>query len=127
MTLVRSASMFIHNGTWITSASDNRLLNFIFNLCKSVASVSSVFYSSLNNLKQDIMKRIHLILIVFATLSTLTSCKKVLDLTSPNDVSDNTVFTSVSGLRNARIGMYNTLQDKNYYGGYYPFNGRMLY
>ena len=65
------------------------------------------------------MKRIKLIIIILTILS-FSSCKKVLDLTSPNDVDDNTVFTNVSGLRNARIGMYNTLQDKNYYGGYYP-------
>ena len=49
-----------------------------------------------------------------------TSCKKVLDIVSPNEVGDNTIFTSVAGLRNARIGMYNTLQDRNYYGGYFP-------
>ncbi|HYK44635.1 MAG TPA: RagB/SusD family nutrient uptake outer membrane protein [Parafilimonas sp.] len=66
------------------------------------------------------MKRIKLIIIISASILSLWSCKKVLDLTSPNDVDDNTVFTTVSGLRNARIGMYNTLQDKNYYGGYYP-------
>ena len=66
------------------------------------------------------MKRIKLIIIISASILSLWSCKKVLDLTSPNDVDDNTVFATVSGLRNARIGMYNTLQDKNYYGGYYP-------
>ena len=66
------------------------------------------------------MKRIKLIIIISASILSLWSCKKVLDLTSPNDVDDNKVFTTVSGLRNARIGMYNTLQDKNYYGGYYP-------
>ncbi|CAN5197919.1 RagB/SusD family nutrient uptake outer membrane protein [soil metagenome] len=57
-----------------------------------------------------------LIFIVIA----LTSCKKILDVTSPNEVGDATVFTSVAGLRNARIGMYSTLQNKYYYGGYYP-------
>ncbi|HVM89018.1 MAG TPA: RagB/SusD family nutrient uptake outer membrane protein [Puia sp.] len=48
------------------------------------------------------------------------SCKKILDVNSPNAVDDATIFTSVNGLRSARIGMYNTLQDKNYYGGAYP-------
>jgi len=49
-----------------------------------------------------------------------TSCNKVLNVDSPNAVSGETVFTSAAGLRNARIGMYSTLQDRNYYGGYYP-------
>lgn len=60
-------------------------------------------------------------LLLFALISiTATSCKKILDVVSPNEVGDNTIFTSVDGLRNARIGMYNTLQDRNYYGGYFP-------
>lgn len=63
------------------------------------------------------MKKIFLIAVCFLTLS---SCKKILDLVSPNEVGDNTIFTNVAGLRNARIGMYHTLQDRNYYGGYYP-------
>jgi hypothetical protein len=60
------------------------------------------------------------IFIAFIFLIVFSSCKKVLDVVSPNAVDDGSVFTSVSGLRNARIGMYSTLQDKNYYGGYYP-------
>src|SRR5258706_1861198 len=81
-----------------------------------VMKPATSFYS----LKQNIMKRIQLIIIISAGLVTLSSCKKVLDLVSPNDVNDNSIFTTVAGLRNARIGMYNSLQDKNYYGGYYP-------
>ena len=53
-------------------------------------------------------------------LILFTSCTKVLDVTSPNAVDDATVFTRLSGLLNARIGMYSTLQDKNYYGGSFP-------
>lgn len=53
-------------------------------------------------------------------LISISSCTKVLDVTSPNAVDDATVFTSLSGLLNARIGMYSTLQDKNYYGGSFP-------
>lgn len=53
-------------------------------------------------------------------LIACNSCTKVLDVTSPNAVDDATIFTSYSGLLNARIGMYNTLQDKNYYGGSFP-------
>jgi starch-binding outer membrane protein, SusD/RagB family len=55
-----------------------------------------------------------LILVVFS------SCSKILDVKSPNSVDDATVFTSLPGLLNARIGMYTTLQDKNYYGGSFP-------
>jgi starch-binding outer membrane protein, SusD/RagB family len=51
---------------------------------------------------------------------SFSSCKKVLDVNSLNAVSDASIFTSVDGLQNARIGMYSSLQDKNYYGGYYP-------
>jgi starch-binding outer membrane protein, SusD/RagB family len=53
-------------------------------------------------------------------LISFTSCKKILDVNSPNAVEDATVFTSYNGLLNARIGMYSTLQDKNYYGGSFP-------
>ncbi|MBS1600216.1 MAG: RagB/SusD family nutrient uptake outer membrane protein [Bacteroidetes bacterium] len=60
------------------------------------------------------------IFIILIFLSTCSSCKKILDVTSPNAVADPDVFSNVSGLRNARIGMYNTLQDKNYYGSSYP-------
>ena len=66
------------------------------------------------------MKLIKHILLLCIIVSTITSCKKILDYTSPNEVGDNTIFTSVAGLHNARIGMYNTLQDRNYYGGYFP-------
>src|SRR6478735_11326406 len=63
---------------------------------------------------------IHSLAAILFVTASLTSCKKVLDKVSPNAVEDGTVFTTVSGLRNARIGMYSTLQDRNYYGGYYP-------
>ena len=49
-----------------------------------------------------------------------SGCNKILDLTSPNVVSDQDIFKSVDGLRNARTGMYNTLQNRDYYGGYFP-------
>jgi hypothetical protein len=63
-------------------------------------------------------KYITLVLLLVTIIQT--SCKKVLDVTSPNEVADGTVFKNVAGLRSARIGMYSTLQSKNYYGGYYP-------
>ncbi|MEP6844382.1 MAG: RagB/SusD family nutrient uptake outer membrane protein [Panacibacter sp.] len=66
------------------------------------------------------MRLIKNILLLTVLLTGAASCKKVLDIVSPNEVGDETIFTSVAGLRNARIGMYNTLQDRNYYGGYFP-------
>jgi hypothetical protein len=68
--------------------------------------------------KKNFMRNKIFIALIF--LIVFSSCKKVLNVVSPNAVDDGSVFTSVSGLRNARIGMYSTLQDKNYYGGYYP-------
>jgi starch-binding outer membrane protein, SusD/RagB family len=59
-------------------------------------------------------------LIVILFLISSVSCSKILDVNSPNSVEDATVFTSLPGLLNARIGMYSTLQDKNYYGGSFP-------
>lgn len=69
------------------------------------------------------MKLIKYITLATVVLISGTSCRKILDITSPNEVSDGDIFTTVSGLRNARIGMYNTLQDRNYYGGYFPLIG----
>lgn len=66
------------------------------------------------------MKGIKYILLFALITITATSCKKILDVVSPNEVGDDGIFTSIDGLRNARIGMYNTLQDRNYYGGYFP-------
>ena len=66
------------------------------------------------------MKGIQYILIVAMLMLTATSCKKILDVVSPNEVGDDAIFSTVDGLRNARIGMYNTLQNRNYYGGYFP-------
>ncbi len=53
-------------------------------------------------------------------IASLASCKKILNVVSPNAVDDADVFGSVAGLHNARIGMYSTLQNKFYYGAYFP-------
>lgn len=65
------------------------------------------------------MPRYITILILLFTIS-LTSCKKILDTVSPNEVADGDVFKNVQGLRNARIGMYATLESQDYYGANYP-------
>ena len=62
------------------------------------------------------MKKIYLL---FITAILISSCN-VLDQTSPNDVSEDNVFTSEAGANSALIGLYNTLQARDYYGGYYP-------
>lgn len=59
-------------------------------------------------------------LIILLFVISFTSCKKILDVVSPNEVADGDVFKGVAGLRNARIGMYSTLEDQNYYGAIYP-------
>src|SRR5579863_7146066 len=51
--------------------------------------------------------RYALLLVSFTVF--FSSCKKILNVDSPNAVGNNTIFTSVSGLRNARIGMYSSL------------------
>ena len=64
--------------------------------------------------------KIYKITLLFLVLISVLSCKKILDVNSPNEVDDGLVFTSVDGLRNARIGMYSSLQSRDYYGGVYP-------
>lgn len=49
----------------------------------------------------------------------VSSCQK-LDVSSPNDVPSNAVFKNADGLRSAVIGMYATMQVREYYGAYYP-------
>ncbi|MHA4807541.1 RagB/SusD family nutrient uptake outer membrane protein [Flavitalea flava] len=63
---------------------------------------------------------IRLLFPAFILVLCFSSCKKILNVVSPNQVADADVFTSVAGLRNAKIGMYSTLQNKNYYGAYFP-------
>ncbi len=64
--------------------------------------------------------RLFKLAILFFVLILSASCEKILDVSSPNEVGDENVITSAAGLRNARIGMYSTLQSRDYYGGYFP-------
>ncbi|MCY7411065.1 MAG: RagB/SusD family nutrient uptake outer membrane protein [Chitinophagales bacterium] len=57
---------------------------------------------------------------ILTILISFSSCKKFLSKTSPNDVADENMFQDAASLESARIGLYNTLQDVNYYGGYFP-------
>ena len=47
------------------------------------------------------------------------SCQK-LDVSSPIDVPTDQVFKNADGLRSALTGLYNNLQQRDYYGAYYP-------
>ncbi|MEN9570288.1 MAG: hypothetical protein RL172_1519 [Bacteroidota bacterium] len=58
-----------------------------------------------------------LILVVAGNL--LYSCQK-LDVNSPVDVPTELVFKNADGLRSALTGLYSNLQQRDYYGGYYP-------
>ena len=49
----------------------------------------------------------------------ISSCQK-LDVSSPNDVPSSEVFKNADGLRSAVIGMYSTMQVRDYYGAFYP-------
>lgn len=62
------------------------------------------------------MKKIYSILF---TALLVSSCN-VLDQVSPNDVAEENVFTTKEGAQSALIGMYNSMQARDYYGGYYP-------
>ncbi len=64
--------------------------------------------------------KIYKISLLFLVLISSISCKKILNVQPPNEVGDDAIFTSADGLRNARIGMYSTLENQNYYGGNYP-------
>jgi hypothetical protein len=75
--------------------------------------------SSNNNLlKSQIRFSVSLLLV--ASLLLFSSCKKFLEVESPNDVANDNMFTDGASLLSARIGLYNTLQNAAYYGGYFP-------
>ncbi|MFM8740310.1 MAG: RagB/SusD family nutrient uptake outer membrane protein, partial [Cytophagales bacterium] len=59
------------------------------------------------------MKKIAIILSVIVSVS---SCN-VLDQVSPNDVAGSDVFKTKAGAEAALVGMYNSLQQRYYYGG----------
>ncbi|MBX7126216.1 MAG: RagB/SusD family nutrient uptake outer membrane protein [Cyclobacteriaceae bacterium] len=59
------------------------------------------------------------ITIYFTVLLLAVSCN-VLDQNSPNDVADSNAITTRAGAESALVGLYNSLQSKSYYGGYYP-------
>ena len=58
-------------------------------------------------------------LFIFLSFFLFSSCEKFLSQTSTNEIADGNMFTDLASLENARIGLYNTLQNQYYYGGYY--------
>ena len=58
--------------------------------------------------------------LIFSLIILLISSCQKLDVSSPNDVPTNDVFKNADGLRSSVIGMYSTLQVRDYYGAYYP-------
>lgn len=66
------------------------------------------------------MKTIFPLITIMVSTVIFSSCKKFLDLKSPNDVAQQDMFHDKNSLLSARYGMYNTLQDQYYYGGYFP-------
>lgn len=66
------------------------------------------------------MKTLHKFFLISLAVIAFSSCKKFLDVKSPNDVSDQDLFTDANSLLSARIGLYNSMQDDHYYGGYFP-------
>lgn len=57
---------------------------------------------------------------IFLATILFSSCESFLSQTSTNDVANSDMFTDAASLESARIGMYNTLQNQYYYGGFYP-------
>lgn len=64
-------------------------------------------------------KKIILGMVMMLSFSLLPSCKDFLSQTSTSEVADGDMFTDLASLESARIGLYNTLQNQYYYGGYY--------
>jgi hypothetical protein len=64
-------------------------------------------------------KLLNNILTICTASLLLFSCQK-LDVSSPNDVPTDQVFKNANGLRSALTGLYNNLQQRDYYGAYYP-------
>jgi hypothetical protein len=76
-------------------------------------------FSSNNRAKKSTLPTATASLLI-AVMIAVSSCKNFLEVESPNDVADDNMFTDGASLLSARIGLYNTLQDAAYYGGYFP-------
>ena len=73
-----------------------------------------------SNLENIIEMKNSIAIICFVSLTgILSSCDSFLSQNSTIDVADSDMFTDAASLESARIGLYNSLQNQYYYGGYY--------
>ncbi len=64
------------------------------------------------------MKKISYFLLTALLLMGMPACN-LLDQTSPNNIDADLVFTDASSVENALLGIYSSMQSRNYYGGNY--------
>lgn len=73
-----------------------------------------------SNLEKIIEMKNYIAIICFVSLTgILSSCESFLSQNSTIDVADSDMFSDAASLESARIGLYNTLQNQYYYGGFY--------
>ena len=65
------------------------------------------------------MKKLQIICALIVVTGVLSSCEGFLSRNSTMDVAKEDMFSDAASLESARIGLYNTLQNQYYYGGYY--------
>ncbi len=65
------------------------------------------------------MKKLQIICALIVVTGVLSSCEGFLSRNSTMDVANEDMFSDAASLESARIGLYNTLQNQYYYGGYY--------
>ncbi|MEK7254858.1 MAG: RagB/SusD family nutrient uptake outer membrane protein [Bacteroidota bacterium] len=68
------------------------------------------------------MKLGKFLIIICLTAIFLPSCE-LLDRTSPNDIDADDAFTTAESAENALVGVYNSMQAREYYGGVFPMIG----
>ena len=64
------------------------------------------------------MKKFTYILLAGFLFSAVPSCS-LLDQTSPNNIDSDLVFTDANSVENALLGVYSSMQSRNYLGGHY--------
>lgn len=65
------------------------------------------------------MKKLNFYITTILITGVMSSCESFLSQSSTIDVADGDMFSDAASLESARIGLYNSLQNQYYYGGYY--------
>jgi len=65
------------------------------------------------------MKKLNFYILTILITGVMSSCESFLSQSSTIDVADEDMFSDAASLESARIGLYNSLQNQYYYGGYY--------